>query len=116
VRLLRECWRVLREGCAIRVGVPDASVFRANYPRDCRENCQELYGEPLGKYQDTFMQCALFFGEHKQVLCEDSLWCLLRYADFRDVERQNYGVSGSVFSLSDLDNRKRFTVFMEGVK
>lgn len=115
IRLLRECRRILKEGCIIRVGVPDASVFRENYDRDCRENTIELYGEPLGKYQDTFMQCALFFQEHKQVLCEDSLWCLMTYAGFFRVVRKDFGKS-STDSLASLDNREKFTIFMEGVK
>jgi predicted SAM-dependent methyltransferase len=115
VRLLRECRRVLRRSCVIRVGVPDATVFRHNYARDARENTVELYGEPLGKYQDTFMQCALLFGEHKQVLTEDALWCLMTYAGFLSIVRKRFGET-SCDPLASLDNREKFTVFMEGVK
>lgn len=115
LRVLGECLRVLKPGAVLRVGVPDSSIFRRNYPNDNRENCVAIYGEPC--HRETFMSYALFFAGHKQILSEDSLWCHLANAGFREVERMPFRETKLRPSpLADLDNREKFTLFMEGVK
>lgn len=69
------------------VSVPNATYFKDVYPRDRNENWPELFGvTDKGNPIPTFMEAALFFEEHKQVLTEDSLWCILTMGGFSETE------------------------------
>ena len=110
VELIKECKRVLIVGGVMLASVPDATYFKNVYPRDKNENWPELFGvtdrnNPI----KTFMEAALFFGEHKQVLTEDSLWCILTMGGFTDITKSCTGnvadimlaaLNRSVFSLT----------------
>lgn len=83
LRLMRECYRVMKPGASLLVSVPDASYFRAVDAEDRNENWDRLFGQsdpnnPI----PTFREAALFFSEHAAVLTEDALWCMLRQAGF----------------------------------
>lgn len=130
--VLRECYRVLKPGGVLRCGVPDASYFRKVFAEDRRENAQRLFGEPNAhpNYQ-TFMGWALFlYADHMQVFTEDSLWCTLvnreympksqsfspenvQRAEYQRTNRPDHYCSGIV---SYLDNRPKFSLYMEAFK
>ena len=112
--LLKECYRVLKVGGVVRIGVPDASIFRKNFLEDKPGNTPGLYGE-TGNPVDSFINFALFYNEHKQIFTEDSLWCHFASAEFRDITRSSFK-SSRFNGLADHDNRESFTLFMEGVK
>jgi len=114
LKLLCECKRVLAPGGVLRIGVPDASIFRANFDRDVPGGTNEIYGEN-GDPQTSFIHAALFFREHKQVFTEDSLWCHFAETGFKEIERRTFQ-SSKLSPLADFDNRQSFTLFMEGVK
>ena len=86
VKIMKECFRVLRPGGVLVVSVPDASYFRKVYHQDTKENCVELFGEPMSpEHPDpNFFTCALWFNEHFGILTEDSLWAYLIRAGFKD--------------------------------
>lgn len=115
---------MLKDGGVLRVSVPDATVFRDNYPYDNAANAIKLFGEPLADPNfDTFMGWALFFHEHKQVFTEDSLWCSLVDAGFDYTRvmltRRRHGAMPGHYcnqELSKLDNRADFSVYMEAYK
>jgi predicted SAM-dependent methyltransferase len=117
MRALREARRVLKPEGVIRIGVPDATVFRKNFPADTRANAQALWGEPLPDYvpQETFLDYAMFHEFHKQSFTEDSLWCHLQNSGFRSIRRCLFGNS-ALPDLASLDNRAPFTLIMEGTK
>lgn len=116
VRLIKECKRVLIPGGLMVVSVPDATYFREVYPRDKNENWPELFevtdkGNPI----PTFMEAALFFEEHKQVLTEDSLWCILTMGGFRETEILDSEVK-EILKDSLLDNRNKFSLIKWVIK
>ena len=116
VKIIKECRRLLLAGGVLRIGVPDAAIFRHVNAEDCPENSMRIFGEPTPpEIADSFLSLALFFWEHKQVFSEDSLWCHLRVAGFSDITRCKYR-EGQNELLASIDNRPLFTLFMEARK
>lgn len=132
--ILGECYRVLKPGGVLRCGVPDATHFRRVYEagKDTRELAVEMFGEPnLHPDYHTFMGWALFlYGDHRQVFTEDALWCTLvnrEYppkqesfspkdvvrVDFQQTSRPGHYCAGQV---AQIDNRAKFTLYMEAFK
>lgn len=122
--ILRQCHRVLKTGGILRVSVPDAAYFRAVYAEDNAENAQRLFGQPLYEQDrySTMMDYALFFIGHKQVLSEDSLWCLIAQGGFtpsricRTQTAQTMQGTETARRMAEQDNRAQFSLVMEAVK
>lgn len=116
VALIKECKRVLITGGVMVVSVPDATYFKNVYPRDKNENWPELFEvTDINNPIPTFMEAALFFEEHKQVLTEDSLWCILTMGGFDDTEIPNSEVK-QILKNSISDNRNKFSLIKWVVK
>ena len=110
VRLIKECKRVLIDGGIMVVSVPNASYFKDVYPRDKNENWPELFEvTDINNPIPTFMEAALFFEEHKQVLTEDSLWCILTMGGFSETEIPDSHVKQTL-SGALLNNRNKFSL------
>lgn len=106
-KLLRQAYRVLKEGGRIRICVPDL------------EHAISLYEE--GNKQKAL---SFFFPESKSIDCVsrhkymydfDLLRSLLVEAGFNDIERCIYK-QGKVPDINKLDNRPDETLFVEAVK
>jgi predicted SAM-dependent methyltransferase len=110
--ILNECKRVLKDGGVLRISVPDAERF---YSLSLKEKIGPVnWGEP-GREGVSFMRYALFFEQHKQVFSKQVLFCYLLETDFSafsEVKFQQTICPG----LADLDNRERFSLFVEAVK
>lgn len=132
-KVIAQCYRILKPNGVLRCTVPDASHFRKTHLRDCRENALELYGEILNHADyETFMGWALFLHDgHFQVFTEDSLWCSLVNREYYGVKRESFkpeNVSRVEFNrvarpdhycntlLAYMDNRPKFSLFMEAYK
>ncbi len=87
VKLLTECYRVLKPNGYVCCSVPDCSYFRKVYDIDCKETQMDLFGEKLDRQNPwtKMFDAALFFNEHLQLLSEDGLWCLLTKAGFKNI-------------------------------
>ena len=107
--LLRQCYFVLKVGGVIRISVPCPKLLLSetlNGRTDWQEYC------PPGL---SFLEYALFFIEHKQVLTRDALFAYLWTVGFRKYTEALNGVS-LIPKMGLLDNRKLFSVFVEAVK
>jgi len=115
--VMRNCFKVLKQGGVLRVSVPDPQKFiyltlAGNKDWGVSdwndENPHKLSGM-------SFMENALFFAEHKQMLGFDSLRCLFWLAGFKSCERMEPGQTQLV-DLASKDDRVIFSLFVEGVK
>lgn len=113
--LMMECRRVLRYGGVLRVSTPDPSRFHRE-----SEAGRSDWGEPItvnrfDEPTDDFMDYALFYRHHVQLLGRDSLFCLFRVSGFSEYKEKEYQDS-SLLYLGKLDNRPLFSCFVEGTK
>lgn len=112
LKFLSECHRVLKSGGVLRISVPDPERFH----QLTIENCKD-WGEPMDPNSNasSFMEYALFFREHKQLVGKDSVFCFLWMAGFRTYEVSKY-MQSILPKLHELDNRPKFSLFIEAVK
>lgn len=120
VATLRDVRRVLKTGGCVVVSVPDASYFRRVHAEDNRENAERLFGEPIHDDDQSFFDYALFHRDHRQVLTEDALWCLLVKAGFPHVHSQRVFVeclyNDAFKELYAVRNRPKFSLEMAAFK
>ena len=113
LKLLKECKRVLKPGGVLRISIPDAKKFHALSVLSETQTVD--WGEKCPHTNMTFLEWALFFFEHKQVLSAEGIFCMLwpmkfsRYAESKFKESWMPGLEG-------LDNRPVFSVFVEAMK
>ena len=114
VTLLLECHRVLKPGGTVRISVPDAKKF---YEMSVAEIAGEKvdWGQMCPHPEMTFMQWALFFFEHKQVLGIYGIFCMLLRVKFTEIHEVKFKES-AVQGLADPDRSPEFSVFVEGRK
>ena len=110
VKIFRECHRVLKPGGVIRISSPDPQKFHKLTLEGCTD-----WGQPHYDQEKSFMEYALFFGDHKQILGLDTLWCMFYTAGFRKYEEKAYSHSW-LENLAELDNREVFSTFVEAMK
>jgi predicted SAM-dependent methyltransferase len=121
LELLKRLRDALKPGGLLMVSVPDASYFRRVYPEDRNENWPSLFGvtDPANPIP-TFFEAALFFDQHKALLTEDSLWCLLVRAGFHPSNiflgaGETTGAEASSHMAAQL-NRREFSLIMSAMK
>ena len=108
--MVRECHRVLRPGGILRISIPDVKKFHELSVAGCKD-----WGEPNGTPEKSFMEYALLFIEHKQLLGLDALYCLFWLAGFSDYSEIG-GKETQLPPLADIDNRAIFSLFVEATK
>lgn len=115
VSVLQQCKRVLREEGLLMVSVPDATYFLEVHDEDTKAKAVELFGEPIhDEGHETFFSYALFRHDHKQVLTQDSLLCLLIRAGFRTAWLQ-YSKAAHM-EMERLLTRRKFSIELVVVK
>lgn len=117
IKLISECHRVLVQEGLLVISVPNTSYFRKVHHMDTKENSGELFGEQMdeGNPNKSFFDCALFFNEHKQMLTEDALWCLMVKGGFGQVTFNSIDSVVGTLLKKEL-NRLKFSLVMWGVK
>lgn len=111
VSLLRECRRVLKPNGVLRISLPDPNKF---YTLTCKGLTD--WGEP-NPSKMSFMEYALFFAEHKQLISKESLYCMLLVSGFSPENITESTYKNSLLdNLASLDNRPVFSAFYEIVK
>ena len=110
LKMMRECYRVLKQGGILRISVPDPKLFHDLSVEGCQD-----WGEPNPEAHKSFMEYALFFIEHKQLLGLDGINCLLWVTGF--TEYKEMGCRDTQLPpLSSIDNRAVFSLFVEATK
>ncbi len=109
---LAECFRVLRSGGILRVGVPDAGELIRSYASD-GAYLEELHpGRPtrLLAVQELF-----YWHRHTTMYDTDTLALLFRASGFPDPVQKSFGDSGLAVA-PDTERRRAETLYMEAVK
>lgn len=133
-KVVGQCYRVLKPDGALRISVPDASYFRQVHAHDSRAHAADIFGEPLQHpFYETFMGWALFLHNgHYQVFTEDSMWCTLVNREYEGVRTGESFLPQNIVRvapwhtsrpthysspmLAYMDNRPKFSLFMEAFK
>ena len=114
VKTVKNWYRVLRPGGVVRLSTPDPHKFWT-----IQMEGKEDWGEPnyslQGDHPTTFIEYALFFPGHLQVVGKDTAFCLLYVAGFRNIVEMPFGQS-NLNGLGKIDNRPKFSSFIEGIK
>ena len=118
LRLVRGVYGCLRPGGIFRIGVPDPRRFH-----ELTVSGNTDWGEPTAYLNNPvppvpsrrFMEYALFFNEHKQLLTKDALFCLLWLGGFREYSEVLFKHS-QISEMVMLDTREIFTLFVEAIK
>ena len=105
--LLREAYRVLKEGGRIRICVPDLEHAISLYHQGNKQEALDFFF--------TTSKSTYYFSRHKYMYDFDLLRSLLDEAGFIDIERCTYK-KGKVPDINKLDNRPDKTLFVEAVK
>lgn len=108
--MVRDCYRVLKPGGVLRISIPDTKKFH-----ELSVNNYQDWGEPNGTPEKSFMEYALFFAEHKQLLGIDGINCLLWTAGFREYTETTSNETLCP-PLASIDNRAVFSLFVEATK
>jgi len=109
LKLLRQCHLILKEGGVMRISVPSPKVLlneTLNGRTDWGEAC------PPGL---SFLEYALFFVEHKQILSREALFAALWTVGFRKFTEALPGIA-LIPQMGQVDNRLLFSLFVEAVK
>lgn len=129
-RLLRECWRVLKTGCRLRVVLPDLGLFAERYAAGDAEwfkTWERLYftesddaQRRLRSMETPMMAISFVTQEYGHVSAWDfaTLSALLTRAGFSDIRRTTFREGADPRLARDLDSadRRHVSLYAEAVK
>lgn len=112
VAFMRECFRVLKPGGILRVGVPDAGKLIRSYSSD------RTYLEALHPGRPTAMlavQELFYWHRHCAMFDVETLCLLFRASGFPDPQERDYGDS-ALSQAPDTKRRRAETLYVEARK
>jgi predicted SAM-dependent methyltransferase len=113
VRLLDDCFRVLRPGGVLRVGVPDAGAYAHSYTRD---GDGIIESERPGRPTPMIALAELFYSHgHKWMYDAETLAYVMSVAGFTNVFERPFGES-AISPAPDSPPRRAETVYVEGTR
>jgi len=124
LRVIAECYRVLKPGGRIRIIVPDVSIFVRRYlDRDVAwfEEWEEHVLRPRGRRMFTMMEAISFVTQeygHRSAWDFETLRAALEAAGFVDIEEREYGDGREPILLRDRNLKSRIitSVYVEAQK
>jgi len=130
IKLLKECYRVLKRGGIIRIVVPDLKLLAEKYLQNDYKFFKAEKNEPLAnkflteigleyEKQSKLLTCLYnrFVGveRHKWMWDFNSLSFELKRCGFKSVEKREFR-KGKVPDIEILDNRPEKSLYVEGMK
>ena len=113
LRLLEECFRVLRPGGVLRVGVPDGAAYVQSYV-DGGSGIIEAVRP--GRATPMLALAEVFYGHgHKSMYDYETLAILMSAAGFSDVEQRPFGES-AITPPPDTAYRRAETLYVEATR
>lgn len=112
VGLMDECFRVLRPGGILRVGVPDAGELTKSYAGDGE------YVEALHPDRPTRLlgvQELFYWHDHVTMYDEETLAMVFRAGGFPDPVKKAYGET-ELHEAPDTETRRTQTLYMEAIR
>jgi predicted SAM-dependent methyltransferase len=111
--LLEECFRVLRPGGVMRVGVPDAGAYAKSYIEGGVGIIQTARpGRPTPMI--AFAELVYSHG-HRWMYDGETLALFMSAAGFKDVEQRSFGES-AISPVPDSAYRRAETIYVEGTR
>jgi len=115
--LLRECYRVLQPGGAVRLSTPDAGKFLRAYVNDQEFLKDPRFPDPADTPMDRVNMMMREFGQHLWVYDIESICLLLKKAGFGSTREQTYGESNHPrMKAIDLEERAFESLYVEAIK
>jgi predicted SAM-dependent methyltransferase len=120
-KLLQECFRVLKTGGRLRIGVPDAEIYFTKYKDGDKaffSNIKHLGGatEPLETPIDVINQMFRMGGAHLFAWDYDTMRKAMEKAGFRKIEKSTSGASSHPILCLDDPEHAFETLYVEAVK
>jgi len=116
MRLIKECFRVLKKEAIIRIAIPDLYLLAKNYVKEIESNLKNHYPNDY-LISEKFLK-NLFEGKkrHRHLWMYDykSLRYLLTKTGFRKTEKKNFRES-NIEKIEKVETRKN-SLFMEAIK
>jgi predicted SAM-dependent methyltransferase len=115
--LLRECYRVLQPGGALRLSTPDAELYLKSYATDGEFLRHPGFTLSMETPLDRINQMMREFGQHLWVYDERSLRLSLARLGFTSISRMRFGESlHPALRGVDCQSREFESLYMEAVK
>ena len=111
--LIQQCYRVLKPGSVLRIGVPDVAAYARSYLQgggDLIAAARPRRPTPLLAMQEVF-----YWYGHRTMYDFDTLALVCRAAGFEAVEQRVFGDS-RLTPCPDSDHRQLDTLYVEAVK
>lgn len=116
-RLLRECYRVLQPGGALRLSTPDAERYLKSYATDGEFLRHPNFDLPIETPMDRINQMMRENGQHLWIYDDESLRLLLKRVGFKKTARQRFGESWvSTLRGVDCQAREFESLYVEAIK
>jgi predicted SAM-dependent methyltransferase len=114
LKIIKECYRLLKPNSIFRVCVPNAKIYINAYLNQEKFNLNDMENSPYFDRTNTNIDYINFMaymgGEHKYLFDEENLLAVLKQGGFNDVKLSSF--DGSI----DLSSREKESIYAIAIK